>query len=215
MPLQAALFPFGIVAGVLAQAHDLSLPSTVLMAAIVFAGAGQVLALGNWGHPVPVAGAIIACVTVNLRMLLMGAALSPWLDRLRGWRLWGALFFLTDHNWAMSITNMRSGGMDAGFFFGSGASLWAGWVTGEVIGWFCGGLVHPPPGHPIYFIALAVFIALLVPMWRGRREAFPWAVAGVTALLVSRIAPGTTWHIVVAALVGSMAGVMRDRLTTR
>jgi len=210
--MQAALLPFGIVAGVLAQAHGLSFAATMLMAGVVFAGAGQVLALGNWGHPIPVIGAIVACVTVNLRMMLMGPALSPWLDRLRGWRLWGSLFFMADHNWALSITDMRSGGRDAAFLTGSGIGLWTGWVAGEAVGWVAGGLLQPPPGHPVFFIALAVFIALLVPMWRGRREAMPWAVAAVTALGVSRLFPGTYWHVVVAALAGSTAGVLRDRL---
>jgi predicted branched-subunit amino acid permease len=145
-------------------------------------------------------------------MLLMGPVLSAWLDRLRGLPVWGTLFFLADHNWALSVTELRSGGQDAGFLLGSGLMLWVMWVLGAALGYGLGGLMHPPPGHPLFFIALAVFIALLVTLWRGRRDALPWAVAAAVAVLVQRLLPGGAWYIVAGALAGSLAGVCRDRL---
>jgi 4-azaleucine resistance transporter AzlC len=162
LPMVAGMLPFGIVAGTVAQAHGLSWLEALLMSALVFAGAGQILALTYWTHPL---AAILACFIVNLRMLLMGPSLALWLDRLRGWRVWGSLFFMADHSWALSVTELRLGGQDAGFLFGSGVLMWAAWVTGCVTGFAVGGLLRPQPGHPLYFIALAVFIALL-GWWR-------------------------------------------------
>ena len=63
----------------------------------------------------------------------------------------------------------------------------------------------------MFFAALAVFVAILVPMWRGRADALPWVVAAGVALLVSRLLPGTSWHIVAGALAGAGAGAWRDR----
>ena len=57
----------------------------------------------------------------------------------------------------------------------------------------------------------AVFVSLLVVMWRGRGDLLPWGVAAVVALAIARLLPGTSWHIVGGALAGSAAGVMRDR----
>ena len=56
-------------------------------------------------------------------------------------------------------------------------------------------------------------IALLVPMWRGRREVLPWFAAAIVALAVHWAAPGSYWHIAAAAVAGSLAGAIRDRLS--
>jgi predicted branched-subunit amino acid permease len=215
VPLTLGMVPFGLVGGVLSQAAGLSFAEEVVMAALVFSGAAQVLVLGNWGQPAPVLGATLASFTVSLRLLLMGPVLGAWLDRLRGWRLLASLFFMADHNWALSVTDLRSGGRDAAFLLGSGLLIWAGWVVSNLAGFALGSVVQPPAGHPIYFTALAAFIALLVPMWRGRREILPWAVAAATALSVHWAIPGGTWHIAVAAVAGSATGVLRDRFLSR
>jgi len=204
----AGLAPFGIVAGTLAQAHGLTWLEALLMSALVFAGAGQVLALSYWAHPVT---AVFACLVVNLRMLLMGPSLAVWLDRLSGWRVWGSLFFMADHNWALSITDLRSGGRDGGFLLGSGLMLWVAWVCGCAVGFAVGDLIRPSAGHPLYFIALAVFIALLVPLWRGRRDALPWLVAAVVGVVAQRLLPQGAWYIIAGAVAGSLVGVIRDR----
>jgi predicted branched-subunit amino acid permease len=212
VPLVAGLLPFGLVAGVMAQTHGLSWMESLLMAGAVFAGAGQVLALSAWTHPAPVLTAMFACTVVNLRMMLMGPVLAPWLDRLRGWPVWSSLFFMADHNWALSVTELRSGGHDAGFLLGSGLMLWVMWVGGAALGFALGGLLHPPPGHPLFFIALAVFVALLATLWRGRRDLLPWVIAAAVAAAVRVLLPAGAWYIVAGALAGSVAGVSRDRL---
>jgi predicted branched-subunit amino acid permease len=148
-------------------------------------------------------------------MALMGPSLAGWLDRLRGWRVWASLFFMADHSWALSVTEARSGGMDAGFLLGSGVLMWASWVCGSMIGYVVGELLHPASGHPLYFIALAVFIALLVPLWRGRRDALPWATAAAVGVGVHGLLPNGAWYILAGALAGSLAGVVRDGRTAK
>jgi predicted branched-subunit amino acid permease len=213
LPLTAGMLPFGLVAGVVSQGAGLSFMETLVMAALVFSGAAQILVLGNWAHPAPVLGATIATFAVSLRCVLMGPVLGVWLDRLRGWRLLASLFVMADHNWALSVTDMRAGGRDAAFLFGSGLLLWSGWVVSNLVGFALGSVVQPPAGHPIYFVALAAFIALLVPMWRGRRDILPWLAAAIVALAVHWAAPGGYWHIAAAAVAGSLAGAIRDRFT--
>ena len=141
----------------------------------------------------------------------MGPVLSPWLDRLRGWRLWGSLFVMADQNWALSVAEMQAGRSDAGFLFGSGALMWAVWVVGTAAGHVVGATMRPAPGHPLFFSALAVFVAILATMWRTRADLLPWIVAAVAAAGLARLMPGTSWHIVGGALAGSAAGVLRDR----
>lgn len=211
VPFLVALTPFGLVCGIAAQGQGLSLLEAALMSALVFAGSSQLLALGQWAHPAPVLAAALAAFAVNLRMALMGPVLAPWLDRVRGWRLWGSLFVMADQNWAMSVQEMREGRGDAACLFGSGVVLWVAWLLTTIAGHALGAALRPPAGHPVFFAALAVFVAILVPMWRGRADALPWLVAAGVAVLVSRLLPGTSWHIVAGALAGAGAGAWRDR----
>ena len=211
LPLQAAVAPFGVVCGVAAQGQGLSLAEATLMSGLVYAGSAQLLVLSHWVNPAPVLAAAIASFVINLRLALMGPVLGPWLDRVRGWRLWGSLFVMADQNWALAVTEMQSGRGDAGFLFGSGVLMWVVWVATTAAGHVLGATMRPPPGHPLFFAALAVFVAILVTVWRGRRDFVPWIVAVAVALLLARLLPGTSWHIVAGALAGSAAGVWRDR----
>lgn len=212
MPLQVALVPFALVCGVIAQGQGLSLTEAMLMSALCYSGSAQLLALSHWGTPAPILAASFAALVVSLRMSLMGPVMGPWLDRIRGWRLWSTLFLMADQNWAMSVREMAAGRWDAGFLFGSGAIMWMTWVAGTAVGHVMGATMRPPPGHPLFFTALAVFVAIAAAMWRGRRDLLPWIVAAVVSVVVSKLVQGT-WYIVAGAVAGAAVGVLRDRRT--
>jgi len=187
LPLWIGMVPFGLVMGVLADAKGLSLAEAVLMSALVYAGSAQLLALEMWTDPAPIAAAIVAAFVVNIRLAPMGAALSPWLDRLRGWRLWGTLTTLVDHSFAMSIAEQRAGGRDAGYLLGVGIGLWVAWVGFTAVGHLLGSAVRVPPGHPLFFASIAAFVSILVPLWRGPRvDLAPWLVAACVAIAAQR-----------------------------
>ena len=209
LPLLAGLAPFGIVVGLTGQSQGLSFAEMGLMSGLVYAGSAQLVALSHWAVPAPIFAATLAAFVVNLRLVLMGPVLAPWLDRLRGWRLFGSLFMMSDQNWALSVEAMRRGEGNAGFLFGSGVVTWLTWLVTTLVGHALGQVIAPPPGHPLFFAALAVFIALLVPMWRGRSDGLAWVVAAGVSVLASMILPGS-WYIILGALAGSGAGLARD-----
>jgi predicted branched-subunit amino acid permease len=212
LPLLIGMVPFGLVTGILSQRAGLSLLEATAMSVFVFAGSAQLVVLANWAHPAPVLAAAVTAFAVNLRLALMGAVLAPWLDRMRGWRLWGSLFVMADQNWALSVKDMNGGRMDVGFLFGSGVITWAMWVLTTILGWFGAALVRLPPDHPVFFGALAVFVAMLAMIWRGTHDILPWAVAAAVASLAAWALPGTSWYIIAGALSGSLTGGIRDRL---
>lgn len=210
LPLQIALVPFGLVCGIVAEGQGLSLSEAMLMSGLCYAGSAQLLALSHWAVPAPVIAASLAAFVVNLRLALMGPVVAPWLDRIKGWRLFGTLFLMADQNWAMSVREIQAGRWDAGYLFGSGLVMWVVWVVGTAAGHVLGASMRPPTGHPLFFAALAVFVAIAAAMWRGRRDVLPWMVAALVSVVVSRWADGT-WYIVAGALAGAVAGVARDR----
>lgn len=210
-PLMLGLAPFGFVCGLAAQGAGLSITEAGLMSGVVFAGASQLVALAHWTHPATILPAVLAALTVNARLLLMGPVLTPWLRQLGGWRLAASLFVMADQNWALSVDAMERGEPDAAFLLGTGGATWAMWIVITMIGHAAGRMLHLPPGHPLFFAALAVFVCLLAQMWRGPRDAWPWIVAAIVGLGVGRIEGGGTWHIVAGALAGGLTGAFRDR----
>ncbi len=212
VPVLIGTAPFGLVCGIVAQGAGLSYLETFLMSTLVYAGSAQLVALATWTHPASALAAGFAALVVNLRLALMGPVLAPWFDRIRGWRLWTSLFLMADQNWAMAVSAMNSGDRDAAQLLGTGVPMLVTWVTTTMVGRVLGAGLRPVPGHPIFFAALAVFICMLVTLWRGRRDVLPWAVAGGVALATARLLPHTSWYIVAGAIAGSLAGAIRDRL---
>lgn len=207
IPLVIGTFPFGLVVGVISDAKGLSMLETLVMCGVVFAGSAQLLALELWTEPAPVAAATLAALVVNMRLAPMGAALAPWLDRLRGIRLWGTLATLVDHSYALSAAEMRRGGRDAGYLLGVSLVLWAFWMVAVSVGHVLGAVVRLPPGHPLYFAAVATFCAILVPVWQGvRRDLLPWLLAAAASLAAWQVGLAAPWPLLAGALSGAALG---------
>ncbi|MFN7001073.1 AzlC family ABC transporter permease [Elioraea tepidiphila] len=210
LPLTVGLVPFGLVVGVLAQAQGLSALEQALMSALVFAGSSQILALELWTDPAPIASATLAALAVNVRFALMGPSLAPWIDALKGVRKWATVSAIVDHAWALAIAEMRAGRHDALFYLGSAVTLWSAWLATTILGHALGAVVALPRGHPLFFAAPACFIALLVPIWRGRGDAAPWAIAAAVSLGVGPLLPNPALAVVSGAVAGSLAGALRE-----
>ncbi|KAA2215259.1 azaleucine resistance protein AzlC [Pseudoroseomonas oryzae] len=204
LPLLLGLTPFALVVGVIAAGKGLSLVETLVMSGLVFAGSSQLLALELWTDPAPILAATLAAAAANIRMAPMGAALAPWLNRLSGWKLWGSLGLMVDHSFALSVTEMRAGGRDAGFLLGIGLVMYAAWLVAVAAGHLLGGAVRLPPGHPFLFAGAATFVALLAAMWRGpRADLLPWGLTALLALLLHRIGLPAPLPLLAAALAGA------------
>jgi len=211
LPLVIGTFPFGLVVGVISDAKGLSMAETLLMCALVFAGSSQLLALELWTDPAPILAAAISAFAVNIRLAPMGAALAPWLNRLRGWRLWGTLATLVDHSYALSAADMQRGGRDAGYLLGVGVGLWVFWMVAVALGYGLGSVVRVPPGHPLYFAAAATFCAILAAFWKGvARDLAPWALSGGLALLLWWAGLSQPWPLIIGALAGAALGAARS-----
>ncbi|MCK8786128.1 AzlC family ABC transporter permease [Roseomonas sp. NAR14] len=210
VPLLIGFAPVGLVVGIVAAGKGLSLLEATLMSGLVYAGAAQLVALDLWQDPVSPLAAALAALAVNLRMAPMGAVLAPWLDRLRGWRVWGTLLTLVDHSFALSVAEMRSGGRDAGFLLGTGFCIWLQWVGTTMLGHTLADVVRLPPGHPLFFAGLGAFVGMLVPLWRGARDLVPWGVAAAVAVAANRAGLGAPWPVLAGALSGAAAGAAME-----
>ena len=101
------------------------------------------------------------------------------------------------------------GGRDLGVLVGAGVALWAVWTVATVPGYLLGSLVADPRTYGIDLVMPIFFAAMIVPLWRGRRAALPWVVAGVVGLVTAKLADGYLF-IIAGSLSGALAGAFLD-----
>lgn len=215
LPVAISIAAYGVVWGVLAGQAGLSVLEVALMSALVFAGASQFVALDMWlPGSLPILSIVIATAIVNLRMLLMSATLRPLVSHLSLPRALGAMFFVSDEQWAMTMAEVRKGGGSVAFLVGTGVLSWLAWMLSTLSGRVLGAFIDDPTRYGLDFAFTATFIALLLGMWKGRGDLVPWIVGGLAAIAAARLIEGN-WYIIVGGLVGSFAGALAESLKER
>ena len=208
VPVAVGVAGYGVLFGVLAQQAGLSVAESALMSATVVAGAAQVIAIGVWDQPIPVAVVVGTAFVVNLRYLLMGASLRPWFEELSPLQAYGSVFVMADENWALTMQEFRSGNPTGAFLLGSGMAIWVFWVLATVIGAVAGGVIDDPATYGLDFMLTAVFITIAVGLWEGRSDLLPWLVAGGVAAGTAQLLGGQ-WYILFGGLAGAAVEVIR------
>lgn len=210
LPVLPGITAFSMAFGALAMQKGLSLGDTLLMSGLVFAGAAQMVAMEIWHEPLtlPVVVAICGvCGAINLRLVLMGAALRPWFGSSSARTVYPSLGLMTDANWVIALRYHAEGGNDRGIFLGSGLLLWVVWTAATVPAHLFGALLRDPRTIALDLVMPIFFVAMLVPMWKGLRQAMPWLVSGLVATATSQLLPGY-WFILTGAIAGSFAGAL-------
>ena len=86
---------------------------------------------------------------------------------------------------------------------------WLVWSLAVMPGYFLGSLVSDPKLWGLDVIMPAFFVALLVPLWKGRRQTVSWAIAGGVAIATWYLVGGY-WGILTGAVSGAIAGAFLD-----
>ena len=174
----------------------------VVCSATALAGAGQFIGLALMKSGVTALGVVLATSVVNLRYVLFGAALSPYVPRAPLTAQAAVAFLLTDETFAVNIDDNRRGTADLFSMLGVGAVSWTGWVLGTTIGVLAAGWMGDPQRWGVQFAMPAMFTALLIAQAEDRRHAIVAAVASVIALASMALVPGQ-WHLVAAPMLAA------------
>ena len=212
LPALPGMIAFGIAVGATAASKGFSLLDSILMNVLIYGGASQMVAMEVWPQRLTFASLMalaLVTATVNARMLLIGASLRPWLGPLPPWQIYPMLHMSTDPGWLIAMRYRTEGGNDAAVFLGGSLLVWAAWIAATTVGYLLGALVADPRRIGLDLVMPIFFASMLIPLWRGRRRAFAWGVAGVVALLTEQLVSGW-WFVVTGALAGSLAEGFAD-----
>lgn len=187
----------GIPFGIVARQAGLAPLEIVAMSLFVFAGASQfaMVQLFRDGAGVPLV--VATALLINLRHLLMAAALRPSFGGLSATRRAAAAFVLTDEAFAMAVGWFRRGRTELGYYLTFAVALYVVWNIATVIGLAVGPAIGDPRRFGVDFAITATFIAIVVLGVRRRSDV---AVALAAALMASALAAaGASVVAVVAA----------------
>ena len=214
LPLLMGVMPFGLAYGVLAVQAGLTVAETMMMSIVVFAGASQFMAVGMFAGGVDPFTIILSTWLINLRHLVMGLSLSPYLAQV-GPRWQRMLAFgMADEVYLTTITHYREQGEKNGsphFMLGSGVALYVGWAVTSLVGALVGGSIDDPLAWGLDFAMAATFITMLLPLVVSWRTLVVLATSAVTATVTFLYVPGK-WYIIVAVLAATAVGVALEEV---
>jgi len=199
LPVVLGYLPIGFAFGVLAVQAGLHPLAVALMSYFVFAGAAQLIAAQLLATGVGIAGIVLMTFVVNLRHLLMSAAMTPYL---RGWskprQAWFS-FEMTDETFALNHARFASHGVNKEEALGLNSFAHAGWVIGGILGTLFDEAVGDLTYLGLDFALPGMFIALLLPHVRVPGKLFALCLGACFSLIFALLGAGQ-WNVILATL---------------
>jgi predicted branched-subunit amino acid permease len=199
----------GFAAGVVERAAGMSYAEILLLSMVLYAGSAQfvltsMLVLGN-----PAPAIVLTVFFLNLRHLLLSAALAPALRALPAWKNALLGLQLTDETFVVASAR---GQLSAAWMAGLNLAAWGTWalanIAGGALSGYAGNIKALAFALPSMFAGLIVlqlfshkvrFIALLV-----------MALSAGAGMAIHHFFPGP-WAVIGAALLGASAGLALQR----
>jgi 4-azaleucine resistance transporter AzlC len=214
-PVILGYIPIGFAFGLLAQNAGLSPANTLAMSVLVYAGSAQLIAVGLFASGVSPLSIILTTWIVNLRHMLMAAALSPYLKLWRRALLPLFAFQLTDETFGLHSTRFAQAGAQPKEALAVNVVSQAAWVSGTILGIIAGNLIQDVRPFGLDYALVAMFIALLVFQIRRRLHIAIAAVAGILSLALLQAGFGQ-WNVIIATVIAASIGVwMESWIKTR
>ena len=200
-PICLGYIPIGAALGVLAQKAGLHPLDVGVMSLLVFAGSAQFIGISMLSAGAGPLAVIMTTFVVNLRHLLMSAALAVHLRGLPKGILALYAYGVTDESFAVNMTRFRTRSWDwrRALVVNTVSNLT--WIAATIIGCYAGELI-PAGAFGIGYALTAMFICLLIMQTRTRLHILAAAVAGLLAVGLSLLMEGNL-YVVIASLVAA------------
>lgn len=208
LPILAAAAPFGLLFGALAVDNGLSVGEAVLMSAIVFAGASQMVGLELFDAGIAPWIIVLSIFAVNFRHVLYSAALGRRLGLLPGWQKAVAFFFMTDPQYAAA--EARADGrtpLTFAWYMGMAIPIYVFWVIEAWLGALFGRLITDPGALGIDFLLPIYFLGLVLG-FRSRSGWLPVVIASALGSIAAFHTVGSPWHVSLGALAGVIVAML-------
>jgi 4-azaleucine resistance transporter AzlC len=210
LPVVLGYLSIGFAAGGVQRASGLSVAEVMLMSLVLYAGSAQFVVASMIAAASPPLAVIATVFFVNLRHLLLSAALAPYFARVPAWKnaLIGAQ--LTDETFVVALSGLQRGTeARPAWMAGLNLSAYWAWAAANLAGALAGGLVSHTRALGFDFALPAMFAVLLVLQVGAQasrlRASGVALLAGVLSVGIALLAPGN-WNIIVATVAAASLG---------
>lgn len=215
VPTLLGYLSIGFAAGVVQHTSGLSVLEITLMSLLLYAGSGQFIAAGLIAASHPISAIIFTIFFVNLRHLLLSAAISPYFRHLSAWKNMIIGAQLTDETFGVAI-NKLPGEKQANFYWMLGLNITAylNWFVANLAGAYFGKWIPNPEAYGLDFALPAMFIGLLALQMISRKEYFVDILVALSAVfivvIVNFLFSGSA-SIIIATILGATIGMVIEK----
>ena len=215
LPTLLGYLSIGFAAGVVEKTAGLTIPEIAMMSTILYAGSAQFIAAGMIAAGSTASSIVITILFVNLRHLLLSAALSPYFRHLTPLRnlLIGSL--LTDETFGVAITEgARKKKISEKWMHGLNITAYLNWIVANIAGAFLGQWISHPEKLGLDFALPAMFIGLLVLSILSRSKYAMDILVGFIAIVIA-VVVSLVWSasigVIAATIVASTIGMVVEK----
>jgi predicted branched-subunit amino acid permease len=205
LPVVLGYLGIGFAAGVVERAAGMSYAEILLLSTVLYAGSAQfvVTSMLALGTPAP---AIVSTVFfLNLRHLLLSAALAP---ALRGVAVWKSALLglqVTDETFVVASAKEA---IAPAWMAGLNLAAWSTWAVANLAGAALANLATDTA--PLAFALPAMFAGLLVLQVKRRLSIVVAVFAAAAGLAIQAVLPGQ-WAVVGATVAAATLGLLLAR----
>jgi predicted branched-subunit amino acid permease len=190
-PILVGLIPFAGIIGITMARMDIPVATGVAGSALIFAGSAQLAILGLLSAGAGIIPMLLSVVLINSRFAMYGGAIEPCFRNQPRWFRWLGPHFLVDQNYGL-VRNAKRDLSDPTTFrrywMTISTAIGATWLATIAAVMILGGAI--PADSPLHFAATGIYIALLVPVLKGRPALAAAGSAALTAWTFVHVAPG-------------------------
>jgi len=198
LPVLTGYLFWGTAFGVLLGSKGYSLGWAILMSTIIYAGAGQFVAIGLLTTAFNPLYAFIITLVVNARHLFYGISLLNRVSGIGRKKSYVA-FGLTDETFSILCSTEAPDGVDRSWFMFFITLLDHGyWIAGSALGAVLGAMVDFN-AKGIDFVMTALFVVIFIEQWKSQQYHGP-AIIGVATSSVCLLLFGSSNFIIPAML---------------
>ncbi|PEO68502.1 branched-chain amino acid ABC transporter permease [Bacillus toyonensis] len=215
LPTVFGYLSIGIAAGVIAKTAGFSVIEIAFMSTLIYAGSAQFILAGMYAAGAPASAIIFTVFFVNLRHLLMSAALAPYFTKIPLFKNVIIGSQITDETFGVAVQQAAKGYLGEKWMMGLNVTAYLNWILATVIGGLFGEWIPDPHTYGMDYALPAMFIGLFVLQLISSKPklAIHLSVAIVAIIIayVSHLFMPDSIAVIIATLLAATIGVLIEK----
>lgn len=210
IPTLFGYLSIGFACGVVSKSCGMSICETVAMSTFVYAGSSQFIAASMILSSASIAQTVLTIFLVNLRHLLMSAAMAPYFKNNSLKKNFTVGVLMTDETFALASSHGNTNNsINYKWMMGVNITAYLNWILATFVGASFSSLIYDYKKLGLDFALPAMFIGLLISSLKESSEVKKSAsivISSVIVFIVSIQVFSVNTGIIISAVVGAIIG---------